>query len=457
LPAVTPPLAALDDDALVPLISDGSDEAFRVAFERYQPRLHAYCRSILRDADEAHDAVQSTMLRALFGLRGDDRQIRLQPWLYRAAHNECISRLRKRRPEVELEAAPEPATESIEHQAERTEEVRHLVADLKLLSPRQQRVLVLREFAGLRYRDIAAVDDTTPGSAREAAREARDALGDYAAGRGLTCDEVAMELDDGRSASSRVVQGHLRACRRCADEAGRSRWRVLVPGWLAALLPRALGDVAARPVEVAAGLTGAAGVTASASLLGKAATVAGTVLAGATVTPALPALKDAHVARAAPAPKVTAAAPKLPAARSAPAASTTTTTAALTAPRLRPRLPERTAGLTIMHATTPSPGMPAGGGVSVVSTHGAPRPGAPPPSTTIGGARRTTRAGVPGPPPPGSPPPALVRTGPPPPLPAPPTPVTDPAGTEQATTEQPPADQPATTQTSEAGTDPSSP
>jgi RNA polymerase sigma factor (sigma-70 family) len=388
-------IGELEDDALVPLIARGSEQAFQVAFKRYHPRLHAYCQSFLRDYDEAHDAVQSTMLRALLGLRGETRTIQLRPWLYRAARNECVSRLRRRSTEVDLDQAASGTTNSAEHEAERAAEVRQLVGDLRQLTPRQQRALVLREFAGLSYDDIAAAGSASPARAREAVREARAALRDFAAGRRLTCEEVAPALGDARSAGSRIVQGHLGACARCGDAARPSRWRLLIPEWLATLLPRALGEAASRPIEAAAGLTGAGGVGATAAALGKAATVAGTVLVGTTLTtgsPALPAFDQASLGASAasvtrPATTTTlrsrrAVAGPAPTRREQPPA---------VGRSLRPRLVRVTqpgAGRPAFGPMPDSASAPARRAVSVVVGRPGARDGAPP---SAGAPRRLTR------------------------------------------------------------------
>ncbi len=81
-PAVASPSAwtsrrLLSDTRLIRLARRGDQGAFEAIFKRYHQELYRYCRAILRDPDEAQDALQSTMTSALRSLPGDERQIAL--------------------------------------------------------------------------------------------------------------------------------------------------------------------------------------------------------------------------------------------------------------------------------------------------------------------------------------------------------------------------------------------
>src|SRR4051794_23163580 len=90
--------------AVLPLQRSQPD--FAAVYERHHQALYRYCRSILRHEQDAQDALQSTMARALSALQDERREIELRPWLFRIAHNEAISILRRRRVTAELDDAP---------------------------------------------------------------------------------------------------------------------------------------------------------------------------------------------------------------------------------------------------------------------------------------------------------------------------------------------------------------
>jgi hypothetical protein len=57
------------DETLARRASGGDDEAFGALYERYHRPLELYCRSIVRHHEDARDAAQSAMAKALVALR----------------------------------------------------------------------------------------------------------------------------------------------------------------------------------------------------------------------------------------------------------------------------------------------------------------------------------------------------------------------------------------------------
>ncbi|QSB16811.1 sigma-70 family RNA polymerase sigma factor [Natronosporangium hydrolyticum] len=90
----------MDDRALVAALVAGDQRGLESAYRTYADRLLTYCRSMLRDADSAADAVHDTFVIAsqrAGQLREPDR---LRPWLYAIARNECLRQLRGRARQV---------------------------------------------------------------------------------------------------------------------------------------------------------------------------------------------------------------------------------------------------------------------------------------------------------------------------------------------------------------------
>src|SRR6478672_6635607 len=110
-------LGPLGDEQLARLVQSGSESAFATIYARHHQRLYRYCRSVLRDSDDAYDALQSTLARALAALQSGQRNAPLRPWLFRIAHNEAVSLIRRRVPVGEPSDDAEPCAASAEHQA----------------------------------------------------------------------------------------------------------------------------------------------------------------------------------------------------------------------------------------------------------------------------------------------------------------------------------------------------
>src|SRR5436190_8695485 len=213
------PRRLLGDEQLARLAAGSDARAFETIFARYHQELYRYCRAILGNAADAEDALQATMAAALRSLPGETRPISLRPWLYRVAHNEAISIVRRREPLAEPADLAWETVEGVEAQADSRRRLRELVADLKTLPERQRSALVMRELSGLPYEEIGSALGASGAAARQTVYEARVALGELEAGREMECNEArrAISARDGRLLRGRRLRAHLRACQGCRD------------------------------------------------------------------------------------------------------------------------------------------------------------------------------------------------------------------------------------------------
>ncbi|MGI8801065.1 MAG: RNA polymerase sigma factor, partial [Solirubrobacteraceae bacterium] len=297
------PHGMLGDDRLARAVGAGDERAFATLFARYHQPLYRYCRSLVGGEEDAQDALQATMLAALVALRRGQRDAPLRPWLYRIAHNESISLLRRRRPTDELAdalASPSPSPE--DHFAGRAR-LGMLVADLHELPERQRAALVMRELSDLSHEEIAAALAITPSAAKQSIFEARRGLQDFGEGRAMPCEAVLRLISDGdgRALRGRRVKAHLRDCQGCAAFAQAIPARrvelaaiapPLAPLAASTLLVRVLGGGSAHGGGSGGGIAvAAAGKSAGGALAAKAVAgvaIVATAAAGATGALTLP-------------------------------------------------------------------------------------------------------------------------------------------------------------------------
>src|SRR5512133_1108546 len=248
-------------------------DAFASVYEEHHRALYRYCRSLLGNAEDAHDALQSTMAKALAALRDEERDFELRPWLFRIAHNEAVSRLRARRETVDLDAAGGVGADSLAQTVEDRERLALLRADLRDLPARQRSALVLRELSGLSHEEIAVALDSSASAVKQTIFEARAGLHECAEGRTMQCADVQRALSDGdgRVLRRRRMRAHVRSCRACRTFKTALAQR---PAALAATAGAAL--LAHLLPGAKAGLASSAGTAAGAGG-GMAATVAGKV------------------------------------------------------------------------------------------------------------------------------------------------------------------------------------
>ena len=237
------------EERLAQRAGEGDARAFTALYERYHQRLYRYCVSILRDDADAQDALQSTFERALGALQRGQRNAPLRPWLFRIAHNEAITVIRRRSPDQGLEPLGVTHAHSAEHVAGERDRLATVVADLAQLPDRSRSALVMRELQGLSHEEIAIALQTSIGAAKQAIFEARRGLAEAAEGREMSCEDIRQLISDGdrRVLRGRRVGAHLRSCSPCADFAGaipqrRADLRALAP----ALTPLAAASILAR-------------------------------------------------------------------------------------------------------------------------------------------------------------------------------------------------------------------
>jgi RNA polymerase sigma-70 factor (ECF subfamily) len=87
------------DNRLVNEAVSGSSSAFEILFERYQRKMFRVALRLLRNREDAEDAVQEAFERAFVHLKTFQGQSRFSTWLTRIAINEALALLRKRRRE----------------------------------------------------------------------------------------------------------------------------------------------------------------------------------------------------------------------------------------------------------------------------------------------------------------------------------------------------------------------
>jgi RNA polymerase sigma factor (sigma-70 family) len=279
-------LTLVGDERLARRAGGGDAKAYAAVYDRYHQPLYRYCRSILGNEQDAQDALQSTFAVALSALRDGKRNAPLRPWLFRIAHNESISIVRRRRAtdSCELESVL-PAAASAEDVMWQRARFEQLIRDLEELPEEQRAALTMRELNGLSYDDIAIALDTSPVAARQKICAARRSLLELEEGRTMTCESVqeTISRSDRRLLRGRRVRTHLRNCDSCAAFAAAIDARQTDLKAFTPLLPAAAA-VAFREQLFGASLAGHAAVSASVGGSAGAVATAGVGAAGGSIS-----------------------------------------------------------------------------------------------------------------------------------------------------------------------------
>jgi len=92
----------VEDRDLIAKARRGDVEAYNLLVSRWEKRVFNYLLRLVSNREDALDVSQETFLKAYQNLRKLDDPARFSAWLFRIAHNEAFSLLRRRKPEAEL-------------------------------------------------------------------------------------------------------------------------------------------------------------------------------------------------------------------------------------------------------------------------------------------------------------------------------------------------------------------
>jgi RNA polymerase sigma factor (sigma-70 family) len=259
------------ESELLARIRGGDDTAFEALYDAYHRRLLAFCQHMLGSREEAEDVLQNTFMAAYRSLRAGYEVVELKPWLYTIARNRCLSVMRARREEVELDERA-PAIGGLAAEVDRRADLRTLVRDVQRLPPDQRAALVLFEVGDQSHEEIAAVLGVRREKVKALVFQAREALMGWRTARETPCAHVREQLATlrGRALGRATIRRHVEQCSGCADyEAAvrcqRAALAVALPvapaaaGLRAAVLGSAAGRSGLGAAVGAGGATSAAG------------------------------------------------------------------------------------------------------------------------------------------------------------------------------------------------------
>ena len=154
------------DEDLVEAFQAGDLSAFDDLLRRWDRKIQGAIYRIMGSEDEARDLCQETFLKAYRALRGFKGEARFSSWLYQIALNVCRDRMRRRkgRRMVSLEGLdeegtplPVPPGPSALDVVEANDLARAVAAAVAGLPEDEREVIVLKEYQGLTFLEIAGV------------------------------------------------------------------------------------------------------------------------------------------------------------------------------------------------------------------------------------------------------------------------------------------------------------
>ena len=144
----------VEDRDLIAKAKRGDVEAYNLLVSRWERRVFSYLYRLVSNREDAMDLSQDVFLKAYQNLAKLDDPARFSAWLFRIAHNEAFSLLRRRRPESEL---AEPAPSSRGSALLPIELSLAVEGALKRLSDDQREAVLLKVYQGFKFEEMAEV------------------------------------------------------------------------------------------------------------------------------------------------------------------------------------------------------------------------------------------------------------------------------------------------------------
>jgi RNA polymerase sigma-70 factor (ECF subfamily) len=151
----------------------GDVKAFEVLLKKHKKPVYNFCLRMLGDRTGAEDAMQEVFLRVVRSAQDWEKQAKFTTWLYTIARNHCVDLLRRasyrQTASLDQTLGSEEGGQTLQDRvadeaamppdrgAESARLRGALDAALRALPEEQREVFVMREHAGMPFKDIAEV------------------------------------------------------------------------------------------------------------------------------------------------------------------------------------------------------------------------------------------------------------------------------------------------------------
>jgi RNA polymerase sigma-70 factor (ECF subfamily) len=192
------------DEELLAAYQQGDPAAFEALLRRHRAPLFTFLLRMLGNREKAEDLAQETFLRIVKGAQAWEQRARFQTWIFTIARNLCFDEARRdrfRRAEsldAEGPSGEPPLVDSVPGgeidpgRGAESARLRPLLQRALLSLPVEQReVFVLREQAGLPFREIAGMVGANENTVKSRMRYALEGLRKALAAAGVSAESAA--------------------------------------------------------------------------------------------------------------------------------------------------------------------------------------------------------------------------------------------------------------------------
>lgn len=169
-------------------VKKGDQSAYEDVVNHFQHRIYHHCYRMIGNAHEAEELAQEAFIRAYVNIHSFDHNRKFSTWLYRIATNVTIDRLRKRKPDLYLDAEI-PQTDGLNMYAQLPNEDRlpdeeveglelkqYIYQEIENLSPIYRSIINLRYLEEFSLKEISEILDIPLGTVKTRIHRGREML-----------------------------------------------------------------------------------------------------------------------------------------------------------------------------------------------------------------------------------------------------------------------------------------
>ncbi len=151
------------DEQLVTLIRQGDKELFGVLIDRYEAKITRYVKRFIQNEEDVADIIQNVFIKVFINLQSFDVDRLFNSWIYRIAHNETVTYLKKKGSEkvsfLDFDTVfPHPFAKETADKPTLDKELQNILSSsLSLIPLKYKEVLVLYFYEELSYQEIADI------------------------------------------------------------------------------------------------------------------------------------------------------------------------------------------------------------------------------------------------------------------------------------------------------------
>ena len=204
-----PSQAMMQTDSLIERAREGDKHAQGRLVQVWYKRIYNYCYKFFVDHDLAMEASQKTFISMCRNIESLQDAARFKSWMYKIAVNACREENRKNQSKRAMnldgtrtgDATNSPRWEKALHRHENPEqqfqhqELSDLLQQcLMELSEEQREVVIMKEYEGLKFREIAEALNVSENTVKSRMYYGLDALKKILAKRNITKETISYEL-----------------------------------------------------------------------------------------------------------------------------------------------------------------------------------------------------------------------------------------------------------------------